>query len=654
MPIRHMFKPIRINGCEIPNRVVRPAHATKLGGGTMSDDLIAYHAARARGGVGLTVLEVFGIHPSSPSLVTMWGKDLKGGLGRLMDQVRPHGMRVFNQIWHGGHNVLSRGGNVPWSASDTPGVRHGVTAIPMTKAMIDDVVEAFAKAAAFNEAAGIDGVEVHGAHGYLIQQFMSPLTNFRTDAYGGSFENRTRFLIEVMTAVKNAVSKSYPVGLRLSPETTPGGMTTDDIVEVAKLVESKGLADFFSLSVGNYYRWAITIAAMHEPAAYEMPHVVPIKKVSALPVIVTGRFRTLEEADQVVGRGEADLVALNRATIADPDLVRKTREGHEDLIRPCIGCNQGCLAGVFTAPRIGCTVNVAAGQERKLSEDMIEPAASPKNVLVVGGGPAGMEAARVAALRGHKVILAEATADLGGTVNIAKLAPRRQGIGDITEWMQREIYRLGVDVRFGTYVEPDDVRSIKPDAVIIATGSTPRMDGYQMFAPAQIPTGVDKRHVVSSHDVLLQGSNRDWGKSALVFDVTGHYEAIGVTEFLLDRGLKVTFVTSHVAFAPEMYWARTNEPALERFALKDFTLHTRARVAAIHDGTSTVEFMYGGKPFEVPADTVVLVSHNRSNRELADGLADYPGKVELVGDALSPRHLQYAIRQGHMAARAID
>ncbi|MEI6626956.1 MAG: FAD-dependent oxidoreductase, partial [Thermoleophilia bacterium] len=297
------------------------------------------------------------------------------------------------------------------------------------------------------------------------------------------------------------------------------------------------------------------------------------------------------------------------------------------------------------------TVNVAVGQEATLSEDLITPSQAPRRVLVVGGGPAGLEAARVAALRGHRVVLAEASADLGGAVNLAARAPRRLGIADIVRWQEREVRRLGVEVRLGTWVERADVEEIAPDVVIVATGSSPRLDGRQYLAPGVVASGMDQRHVLSSHDVLTN-RGRPLGTHALVYDDVGHYEAIAVAESLLERGLFVTFVTGQASFSPKLEPSLSAAPALERFGSAQFQLHTYARLIEVGAQETRIAFHYGGERM-VRADIVVFVSHNACNRELLDALGDWPGTVLAAGDVVSPRFLQTAIREGHLAGRGI-
>lgn len=260
----------------------------------------------------------------------------------------------------------------------------------------------------------------------------------------------------------------------------------------------------------------------------------------------------------------------------------------------------------------------------------------------------------MAALRGHDVILAEAAPDLGGTLNIAALAPRRGGIGDIVVWLEREVRRLGIDVRLSTYVERDDVEAIAPDVVIVATGSQPRMDGAQHLVPGFVASGMGHRSVVSSHELLMIGSNRDWGKSAVVYDDTGHYEAVAAAEFLIERGVSVTFVTGHKSFAPKLEPALSDEAALERLARRgSFRLVIYGKLEAVDEDGVRISRRYGGHEETIAAQTVVCVSHNAPNRDLIDALSDWQGEVITVGDVRSPRYLQTAIREGHMAGRNI-
>lgn len=652
--LSRVLSPITIGPVRVKNRVVRTGHGTGIGKGTMNPELVAYHVERAKGGVGLTIIEALAVGTSVYPFLVSGAPGLLEGYRDLVAQCAPHDMKIFQQIGHLGNEIPEADGSPPWSSSDSIGGLLGVPAQAMTLAQIDFLVDCYVRAARDCAEGGLDGVELHMAHGYLVHQFLSPLHNRREDEYGGSFENRLRLSIRLLEAVRAAIPDTMALGVRLSSEVFEGGIGPEDVSAIAAAFEERGLIDFLNLSAGTDYDPHRIIGAMHEPAGYELEGDRPAAHASKVPVIVTGRFRTLEEAEQVIRAGDGDLVGMTRAHIADPAIVRKTLAGDADDVRPCIGCNHGCIGGLQSVGQIGCTVNVAVGLEATLSEDLIEPGETSRRVLVVGGGPAGLEAARVAALRGHHVILAEAAPHLGGTVNIAALAPRRGGIADIAHWLEREVRRLGVDVRLSTYVEADEIATYAPDAVIVATGSLPRLDGVQYRSPGLTAQGMAHASVVSSHELLTEGSNRNWGTRAVVFDDTGHYEAVAAAEYLVGKGLSVTFVTSHKSFAPGLEPALSDEAALERLAATGrFRFVPYGTMLGVADGEVELSHRYGGGTFTVEADTVVFVSHNEPNRELLDGLAGAAFPVIAVGDVRSPRYLQTAIREGHLAARAI-
>ena len=651
MALNRIFEPIRIRNLDIPNRVVRTAHGTHLARDCFDDASIAYHVARAKGGCGLTIIEAASVHSSSEN--TLFNRDDRviPGFEALMKAVRPYGMRVFEQLFHGGHQTFGEGRRPPWAPSTVPSPALNAVPIPMGEPEIAEIISCFAEAARRCRDGGLDGVEIHAAHGYLIHQFLSPMTNLRTDRWGGGLENRARFLREILIAVRRAVGPDYVVGLRVSASQAPGSLTEDEIRQVVDGFIKDKLIDFLDASLGDYYRMDSMVSGMHSPTGYELPSSGKIVEGVTLPRIISGRFRTLEDAEQILRDGVADMVSLVRAQIADPDLVRKTREGRIEQVRPCIGCNQGCIGGLIRDQRLGCAVNPAVGFEQTLAEDLIKPTTNPKKILVVGGGPSGMESARVAALMGHKVVLAEASSKLGGAVNAAKKSPRLYGIGDITDWQEREIFRLGVELRLGTYLDADGVMAEGADAVVVATGSMPRMDGVQFGLPSAPAKGFDLPHVLSSHDVML-GPPRDLGRSALVLDDTGHFEAIAVAEFLVAKGIAVTFVTRHWSITPYVDTTMRTVPALERLYAGGFTLLTRHHLVEIRSGSASVRPSQSERTTEVQADTVVLITPNEPMRGLYDELRDRHRHIWLVGDALSPRDLQAAIAEGHRMTRA--
>lgn len=647
------LSPIEIGGVAIKNRIVRTAHATGLG--PMNDALIAYHAARAAGGVGLSIIEILSVHPTSPASLNAFDPSLGDRYARLVDAVRPHGMRLFQQIWHAGHNSMPLDGSAPWSASDVPSTTIGVVPRAMTKAMIDEIVAAYAAAVAKCVAWGLDGAEVHCAHGYLPAQFLSGAINHREDDYGGPLDNRARFAVEVLRACRAVVpATGFALGVRVAPDMVVGGAGIAENARLVELLEAERLIDFVDVSLGNYQTFPKMIGGMHEGAGYELPTSEPITRVTRLPTIVTGRIRTIEEADQIVRSGAADLVGMTRAHIADPDIVKKTLEGRAEEVRPCIACNQGCVGNLLTPKRrMECVVNPGAGFETSVGDDRLA-AALPRRVLVIGGGPAGMEAARVAALRGHRVVLAEAEADLGGALKLAARAPKRHGFADILVWLEQEVYRLGVEVRLSTYLEAEDVLAEDFEVVVLATGAFPRMDGRTIAAPGLPIAGIDAPHVISTHDLFREPA-RHQPRRAVVIDDLGHFEGIAAAEQLAAVGASVTCVSRHAAFAPLVESALMVEPALERLALSDFVPLLRHRAVRIETDAVIVAPVYaaaGESERRIDADLVVLVTANRPMRSIAEGL---DGRIEVVmaGDALSPRYLQQVIRDGHLAGARI-
>ncbi len=658
----NLFEPIRVAGLEIPNRIVRTAHGTFLkvpGPGEKTASLVRYHEARARGGVGMSILEVAAVHQSSMhGWMPAWKDEAIEGYRVLADAVHPHGMKLFQQLWHGGHVGHNALGGPPWSASDIPNPAVGVVPIPMTKGMIDEVVAAFGAAARRCKEGGLDGVEVHGAHGYLPAQFFSLATNRRTDEYGGPMENRVRFCREVLREIRAAVGPDFPISLRMvADEEYEGGIVPAEAVQIAQLLEP--YYDILNVSIGSYWSMYKILAPMEEPTGYELPTTRIVTQAVSKPTIVTGRITSLELASQVVADGVADMVSMVRALIADPYLVRKSREGRAAEVRPCIGINQAC-PGPPTG-HVECVVNPAAGYEGQFEVDEFEKVAEPKRILVAGGGPAGLEAARTAALRGHEVLLYEMTGQLGGQVTIAGSAPWRSELNAIIGFLTDEMRRAGVTVKLRTFAEPDLIDNFAPDVLIIATGSTPRRDGFQVVRPAQRLKGADLPHVYTCWDVFGFGGRATIGAAAVIYDDTGTYEAISVADALLTHGAAVTLVSrfdtmgTQVAFGGSNH-STTTTPAKERLLSNPrFTFVACSYVSEItrDDVEVRLALNVNSVPVRYDADTVVMIGFNESNRDLIEFYQDRRMAMHIVGDANGTRQLQAAFAAGAAAGRAV-
>ncbi|MDE0580537.1 MAG: FAD-dependent oxidoreductase [bacterium] len=599
MSYEHILAPIEINGLEIKNRVVRTAHGTNIGQGRINDELIAYHEARAAGGCGLTILEAASVHPTDMGTLWLHDSSVVDGYHRLMDRLAPYGMTVFQQLGHLGYEGVTADGGPPWSASELAGPSIRRPAKAMVQDDIDELVDAFAQSARWSIEGGLHGVEVHIAHGYLLQQFMSPATNQRTDRYGGSWQNRIRLAREVVAAVREAIGPQVPMGVRIGSEALgDGGVTEHDCADLVKVLADDGLIDYVNLTYGSCLRPHKIMGGMHEPPGYELEAAAPVVAAVELPAIVTGRFRTLAEADELIADGVADMVGLTRAHIADPDLVAKSIEGREAEVRPCIAGNDGCVGGLNRG-RLSCAVNPAVGRELEYPPPGPNP--QPRRIVVVGGGPGGMEAARLAAEQGHSVVLLESRARLGGAVRQAQELPTRALLGDICDWQQRELARLGVDVRLNQPADVELVTASRPDLVVVATGAT----------GAEIP------------DV----STMPKGATAVVDDRFGGYEALGLAEWLATQGLAITLTSPSRRVAANALLDLVVQPALERLQALKVDIRTNIDTPPEADLTLTVA--------------------KHSHDPLSADLAAANLTVHVIGDARQPGRILTAIHDAH-------
>ena len=645
----HLFTPLEVGPLTLKNRIVRSAHGTHLAG----ESLIAYHEARAKGGVALSTLEATGVHANAPSVLPVYSDAVIPFYRELAARMRPYGMAMFQQLYHPGSATRPKKAATQVSSSPIPNPMVGGIPTEMSIGDIAEMVEAFADAAWRCREGGLDGIDIHASSGYLIEQFMSPANNTRDDEYGGSFANRTRFLVEILQAVRDRVGTDYCVGIRLpNEEYIPGGLEPDDIAAVARLAEP--YVDYVSLHMGSYWRFHKLLAPMDEPLGNEMASNARITPSLTKPTMVVGRIMTLDDAERIVAEGQADMVSMVRALIADPELVAKTQRGDGHLVRPCIGSNIGCVGQLMTTGVLSCVVNVAAAQETSVTFEPPAPAPVRKRVLVVGGGPAGLEAARTAALRGHEVHLYEATRHLGGQVAIAASAPHRSDIGAITEWLADEVARLGVTVRLSTMVLPDVVEELAPDEVIVATGTSPRRDGFQLSAPVTPIPGHDLPHVYTSWDVFGFGGRAEVVGPAVVYDDTGTFEAISVADALLVAGVHVTMVGRLESIGATLpYPPATVAAAKERLWSGDFDFVGGHHLREIRPGEVSIGVPFTDRERTVPAATVVIVTYGHPNRELAELLVDGPWNVHRIGDVTGTNGVLPAIHQAAAVARAI-
>lgn len=643
------LSPIQINGVTIPNRIIRSAHLITV----PDNDLIAYHGARAAGGVGLTILGAAGVHPTTArAQLQVWRDDILSFYEGLMERVSPYGMKVFQQLNHWGAGAMLGPNVQAWSSS--PNVNPLVNHVPrvLTKTMIDEIVGSYGTAARRVKQGGIDGIEIHAAHGYLVSQFLSPALNTREDEYGGSLENRMRFLNEILDVVRAEVGADYPIGVRLvGDDHIPGGMGPAEYSEIAQILEDK--IDFIDVSQAGYWRFHRMLATMELPLGYEMSETEQVtRKVSKVPTIAAGRIMTMDQANAIIESGAADMVSMVRATIADPDLVVKSAAGRAAEVRPCTGSGQGCL-GSFGTGVFGCVMNIAAGQEDKIPFEATSSEVR-KKVLVVGGGPAGLEAARTAAIRGHEVELHEAQRDLGGQIRMAASVRERADFASHTKWLEAELDRLGVTIKRGSFVDPDMIEAIAADEVIIATGGTPETGIPQTLVPSVPIPGSQLPHVFTSWDVLGFGGRAKIGNHVVIWDDLGNFEALTVGLHLVNQGVKVTFVTRHDFVGAKMpFPLGTVQAARERFLAGDVEVIGASRPVEITPEGMTIQWVDNTKQRFIEADTVVLVGWHHPNNELSEVLVEMGIAHHTIGDVNGSQDVMRAIREAAFLTRTL-
>ena len=654
---QHLFQPLRIKNIVLRNRIFSTGHVPGYAkDGYPTEQLIRYHAEKAKGGLALTIIggstSVDWDSPATEwSMIANRDDSIIPYYQKIADAVHAHGAKIFTQLTHMGRR--SRSDTEKWLPLVAPSqIRepyHREIPHEMEKEDIRRIVRAFGQAVRRAKEGGLDGVEISCAHNHLIDQFWSPRSNQRTDEYGGSLENRMRFSFEVLEEIRRVVGDDYIVGVRISgDEFLDRGLTLDDMIEIARRLAASGLIDFVNIlggSAENYKNLAAIVPNMYFPPAPYVALASAIKAEIDIPVFHAGRITAPVQAERILAEGHVDMVGMTRAHIADPHLVRKAQEGRLDDIRQCVGANY-CIDRLYAGKPAYCVQNPVTGREAELGE--IQPAERKKKVVVVGGGPAGMEAARVAALRGHEVILFEKEDRLGGQVNLAAVPPSRAEMAGITRWLELQVHKLGVDVRLGVEASADTVLAEKPDAVVVATGGRPHMGELH---PDIDLTGLDGR-VVSIFDVL-SGQVEPQGR-VLLYDEMGDWAGVTTADYLASRGAQVVLVTPDPRVAFELGDA-TFPVMYERLYRAGVEMITDHRFVTVHDdGTVVLTNVYTFQERSVPdIDQVVIWLGNLS----VDGVyKDLKGNVEelyLVGDAVAPRGLHHALLEATRVARGI-
>ena len=659
----HLLSPLTIGSVEVRNRIMQTAHVKLWAQNAVdSERNVAYQAARARGGAGLLITGNRVVHPTSttgfPRVAWAYRPEALEADRRLTSAVHEHGALIFAQLNHFGLNATSDSADdfrVLWGPSAVKSPAYGETPKAMEHEDIREVVEWWGRSAELTREGGFDGTEVHISHSYLLHQFLSPLYNKREDEYGGSFENRLRFAREVIEEVRARAGDDWVVGVRISlSDFIPGALDIEDAIRVARLLEADGRIDYVNVTAAGYHNIFKAIEPADVPDGYLVELAAQVKAaLPNLPVFTVGGLKDPGMAEQILASGKADMVAMTRAQIADPEFANKVRDGREGELVHCIRGNQGCIGRVFKGLPIACTVNPGAGRERRFGPGTLSPTDRPAHWLVAGGGPAGMKAASVLAERGHRVTLVEREDELGGQVNLILRTPSRDEFGWITRDLESQLHRHGVDVRLGTEATPELVRELAPDAVIVATGAVPSRSGFSSVNPLveRLP-GADQDNVLTVWDVLLE--TRPVGRRVVVLDDDGTRYAAGVTEVLLDRGSDVELVSRWPMLFPTTLTTLDMAHLYGRLLGKGLAYRLNTWAAGIERNRVALFNLYTGAQDAIDdVDTVVLATGPSANEALYLALKGELADVRRIGDCVAPRKLDHAIYEGELAGREL-
>jgi 2,4-dienoyl-CoA reductase-like NADH-dependent reductase (Old Yellow Enzyme family) len=657
MPFPHVFEPLTIRHRTLKSRINFGAHTANMAeGGLPGERHIGYYRERAVGGAGMIVVEPVPVHRTA--VLT------RGNFRHDDDAIVPHFRRLTDtcreanpdvvmvqQLYHVGQHGDGEVSFAPnWSPSGLPSYHDADGSHAMTEPEIDEVLDGFVAGARRAQDAGFDGIEVFAAYNALVDQFWTPWSNRRTDAWGGSFEARMRFSCTLLEGIRAACGDDFIIGLAVSVDSrSDPALTVDELAAVVAWHDERRLMDYVTCGTGSYFDFYPIIPVSLFEQQLGVPSAAALKRVVRHALVqAESHIRTPAGAEAVLAAGGADMVSIVRGQIADPHLVAKARADHADDIRPCISCNQLCWGRRSRDYWISCLGNASAGREWQTG-DQPHRAAVSRSVLIVGGGPAGLEAARVAAERGHRVTLAERGDELGGQFRLAGRQPSRSQVTDLIAWFGHRLEALGVEVRLGTELDADEIATAGAEDVILATGSRPPGTAFQRALPMvdRLP-GADRADAISIHDVLEDRVTA--GSHVVLLDDVNDWRGLGTALHLAERGHAVTIVTSAAVVGGGLFHSAADGPLRQRFAAAGGVMRP-ATVVLSWDGTAAaVRSTLTGEDARLDADTLVIAETPVSETALAADLTDRGIAFEAIGDCVAPRRASLAIYEGRELA----
>ena len=660
----HIFSPLKVGSVTIPNRLFVSAHHTEFvkldpsgyrEWSVLSERAMHYHADRAKGGFGLIMIGQTQVHPQSGThRPASYHPQAVPVFTMLAKMVHEAGAKVMVQLNQNGREKTNSGPDAwspPWGASPTASASpasRGEMSRGIEQDEIDSLIQGFVDSAVLCQQTGMDGVEIHAAHPHMLGEWLTPQANKRTDKYGGSVENRLRIVIEIAEAIRKRVGRDFPVGVRMNGAwPIAGGQTVEEGALIGKLLRETGVIDFLNVS-----GWP-GIGTIGSKLGFMMPWVEAVKKaVPDMPVFGIGRVIHPAQAEHIVAEGQADMVGMTRASIADAELPNKARQGRMDDIRLCIGAAQGCLARNNSGDPMTCTQNPAVGLERDWGIGTVKQAAVQRKVAVVGGGPAGMEAARTLAERGHSVTLYERSDSLGGQIKVIRRVKRRDEFWQVVEWRERQLAKLGATVKLSTEATPELLRAMNADAIVLATGSRPRKVGwYPARGEIDYIPGSDLPHVFTFWEAIE--GKLDGKKHIAIVDGTGYHQSTDALEYLLQKKQKISAIAAHPMFGAGVS-SNDRPPMIAAARSGDVTWYSNTVVQEILPDSVTATDAVTGKAVTIAGvDAVVMSIGSDVNDDLWLALKGTAPELHRIGDCYTPRGVEHAVYEGHKLGRAI-